>query len=226
MTQAKHRAADSVALIFWLLASSALLIVLGLNLQPWFKLGGDVASQIEIIPLLGWVDDWFLDNYLSKLAGIVLILFGFSRISSTKLIGVACIGCGLLFLISPATIIANFGYLVGFILWAWIQIIQIAPIVVSYTPFGSHQWMSQLKQYRVAAYLIEAFACLLRFPPYANGDVGRLLADFGAMTPNPALWSWTNFFWAIATMGAVELTLMFLLKAAVAINVIQERAYE
>lgn len=211
MGQSRHtKTGEWASLVFWLLAISVLSIVLILNLQPWFKIGGDVARQIEIIPLLGWVDQWLMDSRLSKLAGAILVAFGFYQVKRAKFLGVGSVATGLLFLVSPATIIANFGYLVGVVLWAWIQVVQVAPIVVSYTAFGSTGWMHDLKQYRIVAYLTEGFACLLRFPPYADGDVSRLVSDFGSMTPNPALWSWPNFFWAIATMGAVEITLIFL----------------
>ena len=124
---------------------------------------------------------------------------------------------------NAGTLITALGELVGFVFWSWIQIIQVSPMLVKHSILGGNkQWMKELRNYRNLAYLFEGIACFIKYPPYADGDVTRLVSDLSTgFYLDPALWSWSNFFWAIATIAVVEMTLHFLLKFAVAVGTTQ-----
>lgn len=200
--------------LFWLFAGGALLLVLLLNLQPWWVIGGDFADQINIIPGLGLLEKHVLRGTISRVIGGLLAFYGFTQLQQRKVAhGFTMFIAGGIFLVGPGTVYENLGYVIGTILWGWVQLVQVAPMLVRWG-YGNVEWLDDLRQYRIAAYVIELSACLYRFPPYADGNVTRFLNDLKALTLNPALWDWGNFFWAAACMVGVELTLIFLLKAS------------
>ena len=217
-----RRSGEVTAIVFWTLAIAVLGAVLLLNLQPWFALGQDFVSQIDT-GLLVQAANWLIGGKLAKVIGLVFI-FTAVRCRKKNSFLAAWLGiCGGVLLISAGTMIAALGELMGFVFWSWIQIIQVSPMLVKHSIMGGDKkWMRELRGYRVAAYLVEATACLIKYPPYAGGNMSRLIGDLSAgFYLDPGLWSWSNFFWAIATMAAVELTLHFLLKAAVAVGTAQ-----
>ena len=216
------QASDITTIIFWVLATAVMGVVLLLNLQPWFALGADYMAQIDKGVLVK-LADWLVGGKVAKVLGLVFIFIAIRSCKRKPWLAAWLVMCGLVLLLNPNTLISAIGELVGFVFWSWIQIIQVAPMVCKYSIAGQNRsWMEDLRRYRTAAYLVEGIACLIKYPPYAGGDTSRLLSDLTTgFYLNPSLWSWGNFFWAIATMAAVELTIHFLLKAAVAIRVTQ-----
>ena len=220
----ERQAGEVTALIFWTLAIAVLGAVLLLNLQPWFALGRDYISQIDT-GILVKAADWLVGGKVAKVLGAVFVFFAI-RCRKRKSFLSAWLGiCGAVLLLNAGTLISALGELVGFILWSWIQVIQVAPMLVKHSIMGGEKnWMKELRQYRAAAYLAEATACFIKYPPYADGDMSQLLGDLSTgFYLDPSLWSWGNFFWAIATMAGGELTLHFLLKAAVAIGTVKAK---
>ncbi|MFG6094360.1 hypothetical protein SPB21_03880 [Leptothoe sp. ISB3NOV94-8A] len=222
-----RRASEIATLGFWLLATAVLGVVLLLNLQPWFALGVDYMSQIDKGILIRFAD-WLIGGRVAKVLGLIFLFAAARSFKKKPWLAAWLVMCGIVLLLSANTLVSAIGELVGFVFWSWIQIIQVAPMICQYSIAGRNRsWMEGLRQYRNAAYLVEAIACFIKYPPYAGGDTSRLLSDLTTgFYLDASLWNWGNFFWAIATMAAVELTLHFLLKAAVAIRVTRVMAEE
>ncbi len=220
MKKTSQQASDIVTIIFWVLATAVLLVVLWMNLQPWFALGADYTAMIDKTLLIR-IADWLVGGKVAKVIAGILFIVAAQQFKKNPWLAAWTAMCGMVLLLNPNTLISAIGELVGFIFWSWIQIIQVAPMICKHSIAGSNrEWLRTLRNYRNAAYCIEAIACFIKYPPYAGGDVSRLLSDLtNGFFLDPDLWSWPNFFWAIATMAAVELTIHFLLKAAVAVRV-------
>ncbi len=220
MKKNSRQASDIVTIVFWSLASAVLLVVIWMNLEPWFALGADFTAMINK-NLLIRLADWLVGGKAGKVLAFVFFFITFQQCKKKPWLAVWAAMCGLVLLLNPNTLISAIAELVGFIFWSWIQVVQAAPLICKHSIAGTNrEWLKELRNYRIAAYLIEAIACFIKYPPYAGGDFSRLLSDLtNGFFLDPGLWSWPNFFWAIATMAAVELTIHFLLKAAVAVRV-------
>ena len=101
------------------------------------------------------------------------------------------------------------GVVIGLVLWAWVQIVQISPIFLSAFPRATPEWLADMRKYALVAYLIEGAAMLIRFPPYGGG-MGWFFQDFGRW--DYALIDWPNAAYSIGSIIAFELTVTFLIK--------------
>ena len=215
-----RQAGEITTLVFWVLATAVMGAVLLLNLQPWFALGVDYMSQIDKGILVRFAD-WLIGGRIAKVLGLIFLFVAVRSFKKKPWLAAWLVMCGAVLLLSANTLVSAIGELVGFVFWSWIQVVQVAPMICKYSIAGQNRsWMEDLRKYRTAAYLVEAIACFIKYPPYAGGDTSRLLSDLSTgFYLDASLWDWGNFFWAIATMAAVELVLHFLLKAALAIRV-------
>lgn len=205
---------------FWTLAGGAAFIACTYNLQPWLVVGQDLVGNIKVVPLLGWVTNAMLGWQSAKAIGLVLFLVGVGILRRKKTLwawGSLSLLAGLTLLGAGIPLINHFGYVAGFVCWAWVQLVQVAPIFISFMGSKIPEWYSQLKQYRVIAYALEIVAMLLYFPPYAGGDWDRLWADI-AYGLNPELIDWLNFGRSIGGLLAVELVVVFLLRMWAALS--------
>ncbi|MEO1390241.1 MAG: hypothetical protein AAFV85_23150 [Cyanobacteria bacterium J06634_6] len=214
-TSAYKPKAGSAAVAFAVFSTLTMGVMLLLNLQPWFVLGKDVTAQIDTGPLLG-VADWLVGGQIAIALGIVFLIAAVRFSKRRKLISAQLVICGFILLLDPGTLIRALGEIVGFLMWGWIQFIQVSPMLAQHSLIPANgQWIVQLKQYRAAAYFFEAVACFVKYPPYANGDINRLMNDLSSFSLSASQWNWINFFWAVVVMMCVEMTFKFLLKAGV-----------
>ncbi len=113
-------------------------------------------------------------------------------------------------------LLGSLGSLIGVLLWAWCQIVQVAPLIVNSPnvlralPNASREWLKDLKKYRTGAYLVEVSAMFLAFPPYGNG-FEDFWFDFGKW--DWFLIDWKNAMLIIVSLLAFEATVIFILKA-------------
>ena len=215
MTAAYKPKGGPATVIFTVFALLTMGSMLLLNLQPWFVIGRDIMSQIDTGPLLG-IADWIIGGTMAKVVGIVSIVGAIRFYKTRKMVSAHLIIVGTILLLKPETLIKALGEIIGFLMWAWIQFIQVSPMLAQHSLIpASQKWMSQLKNYRAAAYLAEAIAVFIKYPPYAGGDINRLMNDLTSLSLSSSQWSWVNFFWALTVMMCVELTFKFLLKAGV-----------
>lgn len=205
----------SSTVVFAIVATLTMGVMLLLNLQPWFVIGRDIVSQIDTGPLLG-LANWIFGGTLAKVLAVVFFIIGVRIVNRRKFFAAQFIICGFILLFSPSALIQALGELVGFLMWAWIQFVQVSPMLAQHSLIPANaKWMAELKQYRAIAYGAEALACFIKYPPYAGGDVDRMMSDITSLSVSASQWDWGNFFWAIAVMMCVEMTFKFLLKAGV-----------
>lgn len=200
------------------LFSFACLSILGfvmlLNLQPWMFLARPLVAQIDTGPILGFLN-WAFGSIVSTVVGAGLVIAAIARHKKAPVAAGALLFCGLISLSSPSTLVGALTEIVGFLMWLWIQFVQISPMLAKHSLIpNSAQWLKELKRYRVAAYFLEIAACFYKYPPYASGDLSKLIFDVQNGTLSAANWSWQNFWSAAIVILAVEMVLVFLLKAA------------
>ena len=226
MTAAYKPRAGSAAVVFAVFSTLTMGVMLLLNLQPWFVLGKDVIAQIDTGPLLG-IADWLIGGQIAKVVGVIFVIAAIKFSKKRKFVSAQLIICGAILLLNPGTLIRALGEIVGFLMWGWIQFVQVSPMLAQHSLIPSNsKWIGELKQYRAIAYLSEAVACFVKYPPYANGDINRLMTDLSTFSISASQWNWINFFWAIAVMMCVELTFKFLLKAGVHSGAFSKKAPE
>lgn len=210
-----------IHVIFYIMAIGALSIALLLNWQPWLVLGEHIVNQIDIIPLIGWADRAIFQSVGARAASVVAILIAISKIKANKpWTGTIILICGVICLVSPAAFFRQLEIVVGIILWGWCQWVQLMPLFVEMAGIKKPDWIKQLRLYRVSAYVLEIFACLMLYPPY-EGGVRDFLNDWGRFgAPLASKWSWVNFGWSMGTVVSVEMTLVFLVMFALQAGVI------
>lgn len=97
-------------------------------------------------------------------------------------------------------IFANLIPILGCVLWAIVQLIEVMPMLTeSSVPANLRE---RLESYRWVAYAIETIVCFLRYPPYAGG-MEAILEDY----PNwdSSLIDWWNLVFFLVTMFGFEL---------------------
>jgi hypothetical protein len=97
-------------------------------------------------------------------------------------------------------LVANIVPLLGCILWAIVQLIEVMPMLTeSAIPEKLKQ---RLESYRWVAYTIETIVCFLRYPPYSGG-MTAILED--APNWDASLIDWWNLVFFLVTMFGFEL---------------------
>jgi hypothetical protein len=93
---------------------------------------------------------------------------------------------------------ANIIPILGCVLWAIIQLIEVLPMLTE----GPADLKERLSQYRWVAYAVECLVCFLRYPPY-EGGMTAILED----SPNwdTSLLDWWNLVFFVVTMFGFEL---------------------
>lgn len=97
-------------------------------------------------------------------------------------------------------IFANIIPILGCVLWAIVQLIEVMPMLTeSSVPANLRE---RLESYRWVAYAIETIVCFLRYPPYVGG-MEAILEDY----PNwdSSLIDWWNLVFFLVTMFGFEL---------------------
>lgn len=95
---------------------------------------------------------------------------------------------------------ANIVPILGCILWAIVQLIEVMPMLTeSGVPANLKE---RLESYRWVAYAIETIVCFLRYPPY-NGGMAAVLDD--APNWDASLIDWWNLVFFLVTMFGFEL---------------------
>ncbi len=97
-------------------------------------------------------------------------------------------------------IVANIVPILGCVLWAIVQLIEVMPMLTE-TSIPSHL-KERLESYRWVAYTIETLVCFMRFPPY-NGGMTAILED--APHWDSSLINWWNLVFFLVTMFGFEL---------------------
>lgn len=97
-------------------------------------------------------------------------------------------------------IFANIIPILGCILWAIVQLIEVIPMLTE-SSVPAHL-KERLEKYRWVAYAIETIVCFLRYPPY-NGGMAAILED--APNWDSSLIDWWNLVFFLVTMFGFEL---------------------
>jgi hypothetical protein len=97
-------------------------------------------------------------------------------------------------------IFANIIPILGCILWAIVQLIEVMPMLTE-TSIPPHL-KERLEKYRWIAYAIETVVCFLRYPPY-EGGMTAILED--APNWDSSLIDWWNLVFFLVTMFGFEL---------------------
>ncbi|MEM9263936.1 MAG: hypothetical protein AAGA46_00255 [Cyanobacteria bacterium P01_F01_bin.13] len=214
MTAKYKLSRSSFSTVFAGFAIATMTFVMILNWQPWFNLAGVLVTQIDTGPLLGFLN-WAVGTKAADLMGVALLISAIRYWKKKPVIAGSLAFCGCIALSSPSGIIGALSEIVGFLLWAWIQFVQMSPMLAEHSLIPkSAQWMKELRQYRVGAYVAEILVCFYKYPPYANGDLNQLMFDIQTFSISATKWSWGNFFSAAVVILCVEFVLVFLLKAA------------
>ena len=97
-------------------------------------------------------------------------------------------------------IFANIIPILGCVLWAIVQLIEVMPMLTeSSVPANLRE---RLETYRWVAYTIETIVCFLRYPPY-EGGMDAILSD--APNWDSSLIDWWNLVFFLVTMFGFEL---------------------
>lgn len=154
--------------IFKVTVWSILLLICWFNLQPWLQVGVWMASQGIIFPFEDTVIDWFIIGpFVSWLVNQVDTVFAIALWLIVQTLQVMAL------LADDEGVMAAFSKLFSGLPWS--------------------KWVAanskQLQKLGWCSYLLEAFVCLLAYPPYGDG-IGDLVADLTDWALDPYLWLW------------------------------------
>lgn len=115
---------------------------------------------------------------------------------------------------------ANIIPILGCILWAILQLIEVMPMLTE-TSIPAHL-RERLERYRWIAYAIETVVCFLRYPPY-NGGMAAIVGD--APNWDSSLIDWWNLVFFLVTMFGFELCFRVVITIWQGVRFVKSSAY-
>ncbi|MGI8935404.1 MAG: hypothetical protein ACR2FS_15155 [Phormidesmis sp.] len=190
------------------------------SMQGFLTLGADLASNIPIFPLLGWLMNLAGAGGSLRIAGFILTAWACVQAFNKKglsVIDLLVLLLGLALIGGIKTLATNVGGILGFCLFAWFNAVQLSAWAGFLLGFDKN-WAKKLQGHIAIAYLGEFIINLLRFPPYADGRWSTFAGDARYRVLDPSQINVENLLFLVCSIFAVEFTFVFFIKLVHEVN--------